>query len=119
MAVLRSVWYEPKRYQTAPLTRSLIRAASATIHAIEADDGGCQPPKSCIVRGWRNIEQADGFLFGRVSCEMMDAAFRPAAGTGVRPDWMEPFARTINAAKKYVISGTLERVERGAGARGF
>ena len=50
---------------------------------------------------------------------MMDAAFRPAAGTGVRPDWMEPFARTINAAKKYVISGTLERVERGAGARGF
>src|SRR5262249_52279645 len=28
-----------------------------------------------------------------------------------RPDWMEPFARTINAAKKYVVSSTLDRVD--------
>jgi dihydrofolate reductase len=26
-------------------------------------------------------------------------------------DWMEPFARTIDAAKKYVVSRTLERVD--------
>ena len=26
-------------------------------------------------------------------------------------DWMEPFARTIDAAKKYVVSSTLERVD--------
>ncbi len=26
-------------------------------------------------------------------------------------DWMEPFARTIDAAKKYVVSQTLERVD--------
>jgi dihydrofolate reductase len=25
--------------------------------------------------------------------------------------WMEPFARTIDAAKKYVVSSTLERVD--------
>ncbi|HMF15172.1 MAG TPA: dihydrofolate reductase family protein, partial [Gemmataceae bacterium] len=35
--------------------------------------------------------------------------------TGVRPDWMadwmEPFARTIDAAKKYVVSSTLDRVD--------
>ncbi len=31
---------------------------------------------------------------------------RPPAPTE-RPDWMEPFARTINAAKKYVVSSTL------------
>jgi dihydrofolate reductase len=42
---------------------------------------------------------------------MMEAAFRPAALPGARPDWMEPFARTINAAKKYVVSSTLDRVD--------
>ena len=26
-------------------------------------------------------------------------------------DWMEPFARTIHAAKKYVVSSTLDRVD--------
>jgi dihydrofolate reductase len=26
-------------------------------------------------------------------------------------EWMEPFARTIDAAKKYVVSGTLARVD--------
>jgi hypothetical protein len=42
---------------------------------------------------------------------MMEAAFRPPTRTGARPDWMEPFARTINAAKKYVVSSTLGRVD--------
>src|SRR5437588_11659970 len=42
---------------------------------------------------------------------MMEAAFRPPAPTGARPDWMEPFARTIDAAKKYVVSSTLDRVD--------
>src|SRR5918997_5614895 len=58
-----------------------------------------------------NIAQADALLFGRVTYEMMEAAWRPPARTGVRPDWMEPFARTIDAAKKYVVSSTLERVD--------
>jgi dihydrofolate reductase len=57
-----------------------------------------------------SIAQADALLFGRVTYEMMEAAWRPAA-TGVRPDWMEPFARTIDAAKKYVVSSTLDRVD--------
>jgi dihydrofolate reductase len=62
-----------------------------------------------------NIAQADALLFGRVTYEMMEEAWRPAAQTGVRPDWMadwmEPFARTIDAAKKYVVSSTLDRVD--------
>jgi len=53
-----------------------------------------------------NLDQADALLFGRVTYEMMEAAFRPPARTGARPDWMEPFARTIDAAKKYVVSST-------------
>src|SRR5688572_14639238 len=37
-----------------------------------------------------NLEQADALLFGRVTYEMMEAAFRPRALIGARPDWMEP-----------------------------
>lgn len=58
-----------------------------------------------------NLEQADALLFGRVTYEMMEAAFRPSARTGARQDWTEPFARTIDAAKKYVVSSTLDRVD--------
>src|SRR3981081_2727187 len=58
-----------------------------------------------------NLDQADALLFGRVTYEMMEAAWRPPARTGARPDWMEPFARTIDAAKKYVVSSTLDRVD--------
>jgi len=58
-----------------------------------------------------NLAQADALLFGRVTYEMMEAAWRPSARTGARPDWMEPFARTIDAAKKYVVSSTLDQVD--------
>ena len=47
-----------------------------------------------------NLDQADGLLFGRVTYEMMEAAWRHPAQTGARPDWMESFARTIDAAKR-------------------
>jgi len=45
---------------------------------------------------------------------MMEAAWRQTA-TGTWPDWMAdwmiPFARTIDSAKKYVVSSTLDRVD--------
>ena len=58
-----------------------------------------------------NLDQADALLFGRVTYEMMEAAWRPSRRTEAMPDWTEPFARTIDAAKKYVVSRTLERVD--------
>ena len=58
-----------------------------------------------------NIAQADALLFGRVTYEMMEAAWRLATRTMAMPDWTEPFARTIDAAKKYVVSSTLDRVD--------
>ncbi|MFG1817001.1 dihydrofolate reductase family protein [Kribbella sp. NPDC049174] len=58
-----------------------------------------------------NLARADALLCGRVIYEMMEAAWRPPAAPGARPDWMEPFAQAINAAKKYVVSSTLDQVD--------
>ena len=58
-----------------------------------------------------NIRNADALLLGRVTYEMMEAAWRPPAPPGSRPAWMEPFARSIDAAKKYVVSSTLAGVD--------
>jgi len=58
-----------------------------------------------------NLAHADALLFGRVTYELMEAGWRPSKRTGAMPDWTEPFARTIDAAKKYVVSSTLNRVD--------
>ena len=58
-----------------------------------------------------NLTRADALLFGRVIYEMMETAFRSPVQTGAMPEWMQPFARTIVAAKKYVVSCTLDRVD--------
>jgi dihydrofolate reductase len=58
-----------------------------------------------------NLDRADALLFGRVTYEMMEAAWRSPTQTGAMPDWMQPFARTIDAARKCVVSSTLERVD--------
>ena len=58
-----------------------------------------------------NIAQADALIFGRVIYQMMEDAWRFPIPAGTWPDWMEPFARTIDAAKKYVVSNTLETVD--------
>src|SRR5690349_14650613 len=66
-------------------------------------------------RYWaENLARADALLVGRVTYEMMQAAWRlPASGSKPEwmADWMEPFARTIDGAKKYVVSSTLEHVD--------
>jgi dihydrofolate reductase len=84
-------------------------------------DGCCDhrasaPDEDLFRNAVENLEQADALLFGRVTYEMMEAAWRPPAQTGVRPDWMKlaiglDFARTIDAARKYVVSSTLDRVD--------
>ena len=65
---------------------------------------GILPDEDLHRHATENIAQADALLFGRVIYEMMEAAFRSPTGT-------DPFARTIDAAKKYVVSSTLDRVD--------
>jgi len=79
-------------------------------------DGCCDhraiiPDEDLHRHATENLAQADALLMGRVIYEMMEAAWRPPAPAGSRPDWMEPFARIINAAKKYVVSSTLDNVD--------
>ena len=57
-----------------------------------------------------SIAGADALLFGRVTYQMMEEAWR-SPRSGAMPEWTEPFARTIDAAKKYVVSSTLDRVD--------
>jgi len=58
-----------------------------------------------------SLEQADALLFGRVTYEMMESAWRSPVPTEARPGWMDDFARTIDRAKKFVVSNTLEHVD--------
>lgn len=83
-------------------------------------DGCCDhqagiPDEETHRHAMESIAGADALLFGRVIYQMMESAFREPGQTGVMPAWMEPwmmpFARTIHAAKKYVVSGTLAQVD--------
>lgn len=73
------------------------------------------PDESLHRHAAENIARAGALLFGRVTYQMMEEAWRAPAQTGTLPEWMEawmePFARTIDAKKKYVVSSTLDRVD--------
>lgn len=56
------------------------------------------------------LSRADALIFGRVTYEMMESAWRSPQAAGM-PDWTKSFAQTIDAAKKYVVSSTLDRVD--------
>ncbi|PYP63053.1 MAG: deaminase [Gemmatimonadetes bacterium] len=96
------------------MTRPLRYSINVTLDGC-CDHRAISPDEDLHRHAAENIAQADALLFGRVTYEMMAAAWRPLAETGVRPDWMadwmEPFARTIDAAKKYIVSSTLDRVD--------
>lgn len=83
-------------------------------------DGCCHheaglPPDEESMRYWAaEMERADALLFGRVTYEMMESAWRRPA-SGIWPDWMGewevPFAEAIDGAKKHVVSNTLDAVD--------
>jgi dihydrofolate reductase len=79
-------------------------------------DGCCDhregsPDEETHRHATESLERADALLFGRVTYEMMEAAWRPPGQMEAMPEWMKPFGRTIDQAKKYVVSSTLEQVD--------
>jgi len=92
------------------MTRPLRYSINVTL------DGCCDhrvmiPDEDLHRHAAENIARADALLLGRVTYEMMEAGWRRPPAAGARPDWMEPFARTIDAARKFVVSSTLDRVD--------
>ena len=73
------------------------------------------PSKDQHLHAAECIASADTLLFGRVTYQLMESAWRPSptmhVPPGKRPEWMDPFAKAIDEAKKYVVSSTLKKVE--------
>jgi dihydrofolate reductase len=102
------------------ISRSRKRLMRPLCYAINVTLDGCVHHEAGLAdeelhRYWgEKMAEADAMIFGRVTYEMMEAAWRPAA-EGARPDWMDdwmlPFAHKIHAAKKYVVSSVLDRVD--------
>ncbi len=103
-----------RRLSSRPWRKPWRHSADSTLDGC-CDHRAIVPDEDLHRHAVENIARADALLFGRVTCEMMEAAWRPPAQTGVKPEWMAdwgmPFARTIDAAKKYVVSTTLDRVD--------
>jgi dihydrofolate reductase len=79
-------------------------------------DGCCDhramsPDEETHRHATETIARADALLFGRVTYEMMESAWRLPGQADAMPDWMVPFGRTIDAARKYVVSSTLDHVD--------
>jgi len=72
---------------------------------------GISPTEEMHRHSTATIARADALILGRVTYEMMESAWRPPGRSEAVPDWMAPFGRTIDAAKKYVVSSTLDGVD--------
>ena len=93
--------------------RPLRYSINVTLDGCCHHEAGLPPDEESMGYWTAEMERADALLFGRVTYEMMESAWRRPA-TGTWPDWMGeweiPFAETIDRAKKYVVSSTLRKV---------
>ncbi|MEP9394257.1 dihydrofolate reductase family protein [Gordonia sp. VNK1] len=79
-------------------------------------DGCCDhregiPDEELHRRAAATLARADALIFGRITYEMMESAWRLPIPRGTMPEWTAPFAETIDAAKKYVVSTTLTTLD--------
>jgi len=94
--------------------RSLRYSINVTLDGCCHHEAGL-PPDEESMRYWTTeMERADALLFGRVTYEMMQSAWRKPS-TGEWPDWVDdqqrPFAEAIDRAEKHVVSSTLAAVD--------
>jgi len=94
--------------------RPLRYSINVTIDGCCHHEAGVAPDEESMRYWTAAMQRADALLFGRVTYEMMESAWRrPAAGSW--PEWMDeweiPFAETIDGAKKHVVSSTLSEVD--------
>ena len=105
----RSAWSQRER-EMRPLRYAINISLDGCCH----HEAGLAPDEESMRYWTAEMRRADALLFGRVTYEMMESAWRRPA-TGTWPDWMEeweiPFAETIDRAEKYVVSSTLSGVD--------
>jgi dihydrofolate reductase len=94
--------------------RPLRYSINVTLDGCCDHEAGLSPDEESMRYWTAEVERADALLFGRVTYEMMESAWRRPI-TGTWPDWMHeweiPFAETTDQAKKYVVSSTLSEVD--------
>ncbi|MCW2921055.1 MAG: deaminase [Thermoleophilia bacterium] len=94
--------------------RALRYSINVTLDGCCHHEAGLPPDDESMEYWTAQLERADALLFGRVTYEMMESAWRKPT-SGDWPDWMDarqiPFAETIDQAKKYVVSSTLGAVD--------
>ncbi|WP_418277383.1 dihydrofolate reductase family protein [Isoptericola jiangsuensis] len=94
--------------------RLLRYAINVTLDGCCHHEAGLPPDEESMSWWTREMQRADAVLFGRVTYEMMESAWRRPA-TGRWPDWMQPwetpFAEAIDRVEKHVVSSTLDAVD--------
>jgi dihydrofolate reductase len=94
--------------------RTLRYSINVTLDGCCHHEAGLPPDEESMAYWTAEMERADALLFGRVTYEMMQSAWRRPP-TGTWPDWMTEgdvaFAEAIDRAEKHVVSATLEAVD--------
>ena len=94
--------------------RHLRYSINVTLDGCCHHEAGLAPDEETMSYWTAELARADALLFGRVTYEMMESAWRKP-GTGIWPDWMDewqiPFAEAIDGARKHVVSSTLREVD--------
>lgn len=94
--------------------QALRYSINVTLDGCVHHEAGVAPDEE-LMRFWTDeLRRADALVYGRVTYEMMQSAWRRPVSGGW-PDWMDawevPFAETIDAARKHVVSNTLASVD--------
>lgn len=94
--------------------RELHYGINVTLDGCVHHEAGLVPDAEFMDFWTARTEKASALLYGRVTYEMMESAWR-APADGAWPDWMQewdvPFAQAIDRARKYVVSSTLTSVD--------
>jgi len=94
--------------------RPLRYAVNVTLDGCCHHDAGVAPDEESMRFWTAEMERSDAEIYGRVTYEMMESAWRRPV-TGVWPDWMReweiPFAEALDSKRKYVVSSTLDGVD--------
>lgn len=94
--------------------RPLRYSINVTLDGCCHHEAGLLPDEE-FMRFWTaDMARADAVIFGRVTYEMMESAWRrPNSGTwpDLMAPWDIPFAEAIDGAQKCVVSSTLDEVD--------